>query len=75
MVFLIYAADRAKEIRTTASVNQDPTETLIRELKEQNEKLRSQLANGKVDLQDIQDLNNDVSLEHLSKEEMIASSV
>nr|XP_040578221.1 kinesin-like protein KIF28P isoform X1 [Lepeophtheirus salmonis]XP_040578231.1 kinesin-like protein KIF28P isoform X1 [Lepeophtheirus salmonis]XP_040578235.1 kinesin-like protein KIF28P isoform X1 [Lepeophtheirus salmonis] len=63
-------ADRAKQIRTTASVNEDPTETLIRELKQQNEKLRAQLANGKVDLTDIQELRNDVSIENLSKDEI-----
>ena len=33
------SADRAKQIKTTAKVNEDPTEKLIRELKEQNEKL------------------------------------
>ena len=33
------SADRAKQIKTTAKVNEDPTEKLIRELKEENEKL------------------------------------
>ena len=36
-------ADRAKQIKTTAVVNEDPTEKLIRELKEENEKLMNML--------------------------------
>lgn len=36
-------ADRAKQIKTTAKVNEDPTEKLIRELKEENEKLMEML--------------------------------
>lgn len=36
-------ADRAKQIKTTATVNEDPTEKLIRELKEENEKLMNML--------------------------------
>ena len=32
-------ADRAKQIKTSAKVNEDPTEKLIRELKEENDKL------------------------------------
>ena len=35
----VSSADRAKQIKTTAKVNEDPTEKLIRELKEENEKL------------------------------------
>ncbi|XP_033105762.1 kinesin-like protein KIF28P [Anneissia japonica] len=41
-------ADRAKQIKTKAVVNEDPTEKLIRELKEENEKLREALKNGGV---------------------------
>ena len=37
------SADRAKQIKTTAKVNEDPTEKLIRELKEENEKLMEML--------------------------------
>ena len=37
------SADRAKQIKTTAVVNEDPTEKLIRELKEENEKLMNML--------------------------------
>ena len=47
------AADRAKQIKTKAIVNEDPTEALIRELKEQNEKLKMQLQTGKVDTKDL----------------------
>ncbi|KAK7487439.1 hypothetical protein BaRGS_00021280, partial [Batillaria attramentaria] len=37
-------ADRAKQIKTKASVNEDPTDKLIRELQEENEKLKAMLA-------------------------------
>ena len=47
------SADRAKQIKTKAIVNEDPTEALIRELKEQNEKLKMQLQTGKVDTKDL----------------------
>ena len=54
MLFLSFAsADRAKQIKTKAIVNEDPTEALIRELKEQNEKLKMQLQTGKVDTKDL----------------------
>ena len=39
-------ADRAKQIKTKAVVNENPTDKLIRELKEANEKMRAQLAAG-----------------------------
>ena len=39
-------ADRAKQIKTKAVVNENPTDKLIRELKEANEKMRAQLASG-----------------------------
>ncbi|WAR06090.1 KIF28-like protein [Mya arenaria] len=43
-------ADRAKQIKTTAKVNEDPTAALIRELQEENEKLKAMLSSGKVDM-------------------------
>ncbi|XP_067143109.1 kinesin-like protein KIF28 [Centruroides vittatus] len=39
-------ADRAKEIKTCATVNEDPTEKLIRELRIENEKLKKMLEQG-----------------------------
>eukprot|EP00111_Clytia_hemisphaerica_P004193 TCONS_00011996-protein len=39
-------ADRAKQIKTKAVVNEDPTEKLIRDLQEENEKLKALLASG-----------------------------
>eukprot|EP00729_Bicosta_minor_P020384 gene20385-35548_t len=39
-------ADRAKQIKTKAVVNENPTDKLIRELKEANEKMKAMLANG-----------------------------
>ncbi|XP_070536744.1 kinesin-like protein KIF28 isoform X2 [Ptychodera flava] len=47
-------ADRAKQIKTQAVVNEDPTEKLIRELQEENEKLKKLMASGgKVSLNDL----------------------
>ncbi|EDO44751.1 predicted protein, partial [Nematostella vectensis] len=52
-------ADRAKQIKTTATVNEDPTEKLIRDLQEQNEKLMEMLKaaekGGKITLTDDDD--------------------
>ena len=43
----IITADRAKQIKTIATVNEDPTEKLLRELKEENERLKAQMASGR----------------------------
>ena len=40
--FVPPVADRAKQIKTKAVVNEDPTEKLLRELKEENDRLRKQ---------------------------------
>ena len=74
--FLIAStADRAKQIKTTATVNEDPTEKLIRNLKEENDKLKALLekANagesiGKIDDDDDDDDDN----EGLSEEGKVA---
>ncbi|XP_063871952.1 kinesin-like protein KIF28P [Scylla paramamosain] len=42
-------ADRAKQIKTKAVVNEDPTEKLLRELREENEKLKKMMQGGKID--------------------------
>lgn len=39
-------ADRAKAIKTTAVVNESPTDKLIRELREENQKLLEMLKGG-----------------------------
>lgn len=39
----LLAADRAKAIKTKAVVNESPTEKLIRELREENQRLLDQL--------------------------------
>ena len=54
-------ADRAKQIKTVATVNEDPTDALIRELKEQNERLKAQLATGVVTDDDVKDFGGDNS--------------
>jgi hypothetical protein len=41
-------ADRAKQIKTKAVVNESETEKLIRTLKEENDRLRKQLESGGV---------------------------
>lgn len=41
-------ADRAKQIKTKAVVNEDPTEKLIADLRAENERLKKQLAGEKV---------------------------
>ncbi len=51
----MFSADRAKQIKTKAHVNEDPTEALLRELREQNEKLKAMLKSGKVDDNDVAD--------------------
>ena len=40
------SADRAKQIKTVATINEDPTEILIRELRAENEKLKKMLERG-----------------------------
>ena len=41
--FLSFLADRAKSIKTKATVNESPTEKLIRELREENKKMMEML--------------------------------
>lgn len=43
-------ADRAKQIKTVAIVNEDPTEKLIRELRQENDRLRKMLEKGAMDV-------------------------
>jgi len=50
-------ADRAKRIKTKAVVNENPVEKMIRELKEENEKLKGLIDSGKIN----PDLNNKVT--------------
>lgn len=45
-----FAADRAKQIKTVAIVNEDPTEKLIRELRQENERLKRMLDKGAMDV-------------------------
>ena len=52
-ISLVLTADRAKQIKTKATVNEDPVEQMIRELKEENEKLRAKLKGGKLDKEDM----------------------
>lgn len=45
------SADRAKQIRTRAIVNEDPTEKLMRDLKVENQRLKTVLTRGTIDPQ------------------------
>ena len=59
---LYSSADRAKQIKTKATVNEDPTEKLIRELQEENEKLKAMLGgNVKMDVNDLKDEDEELS--------------
>lgn len=46
----VLLADRAKQIKTVAIVNEDPTEKLIRELRQENERLKKMLEKGAMDV-------------------------
>lgn len=46
----MFLADRAKQIKTVAIVNEDPTEKLIRELRQENDRLRKMLEKGAMDV-------------------------
>ncbi|TRY68620.1 hypothetical protein TCAL_12159 [Tigriopus californicus] len=48
-------ADRAKQIKTKATVNEDQTEKMLRELKAENERLLLLLNGGKMNTQDVKD--------------------
>ena len=54
--FVFIVADRAKQIKTKAVVNEDPTEKLIRELKEENERLKSRMKAGDIDDEELKDI-------------------
>ncbi|XP_077993433.1 kinesin-like protein KIF28 [Glandiceps talaboti] len=62
-------ADRAKQIKTAAVVNEDPTEKLIRELQEENEKLKLLMTSGgKVSLNDLADAEESAGMTEEEKE-------
>ena len=63
-----HAADRAKQIKTKAVVNEDPTDKLIRELKEENERLKARIKGGDVSEEELKDLagKDSVSKDELS---------
>lgn len=66
-------ADRAKQIKTSAKVNEDPTEKLIRELKEENDKLMEMLKKAQAGESvkiSADDDDDDGEKEGLSEEEM-----
>ena len=47
-----HTADRAKSIKTQATVNESPTDKLIRELREENAKLLEMIKKGNYQLTD-----------------------
>lgn len=48
-----YAADRAKSIKTQATVNESPTDKLIRELREENAKLLEMIKKGNYQITEV----------------------
>ncbi|KAK2174589.1 hypothetical protein NP493_790g01014 [Ridgeia piscesae] len=70
-------ASRAKAMKTKAVVNEDLTDTLIRELKEQNARLQEELKSGRLvpggDPKAVEDMNKQLEEEvRRNKEEMAA---
>ena len=63
------SADRAKQIKTKAVVNEDPTDKLIRELKEENERLKNRIKGGDVSEEELKDL---AGKDSVSKDELAA---
>ncbi|OWF37465.1 Kinesin-like protein KLP6 [Mizuhopecten yessoensis] len=61
-------ADRAKQIKTTASVNESPTDKLIRELQEENEKLKLMIESGNYEMIKQDDDDDDLTDEEKKKE-------
>ncbi|KAH9524310.1 Kinesin-like protein kif28p [Bulinus truncatus] len=59
-------ADRAKQIKTSATVNEDPTDKLIRELQEENEKLKAMLG-GNMKMEVMKDDDEDLTDEEIAK--------
>ncbi len=47
-MFSLSTADRAKSIKTTATVNESATDKLIRELREENARLLEMIKNGQL---------------------------
>ena len=64
-----FLADRAKQIKTKAVVNEDPTDKLIRELKEENERLKNRIKGGDVSEEELKDL---AGKDSVSKDELAA---
>ncbi|KAL8616438.1 hypothetical protein ACOMHN_041041 [Nucella lapillus] len=59
-------ADRAKQIKTKVTVNEDPTEKLIRELQEENDRLKAMLS-GNATMEVMKDDDEDLSDAELAK--------
>ncbi|XP_059144638.1 kinesin-like protein KIF28P isoform X3 [Physella acuta] len=60
-------ADRAKQIKTSATVNEDPTEKLIRELQEENEKLKAMLG-GEIKMEKLKGDHGELDDEGMEEE-------
>ena len=50
MFFLLRYANRAKNIKNKATINEDPKDALLREFQNEIEKLKKQLADGNIKL-------------------------
>lgn len=47
-----YSADRAKKIRVHAQVNESSTDKVLRQLREENDKLKKALERGVIEIRD-----------------------
>jgi kinesin family protein 1 len=54
-------ADRAKQIKTKAMINEDPTEKLIRDLREENARLKKALEAGHIDPDTFKDIKDNAN--------------
>lgn len=63
-------ADRAKQIKTTASVNESATDKLIRELQEENERLKKMMETGNFEMIKQDDDDDDLTDEEKKQEKL-----
>ena len=60
-------ADRAKKIKNKAVVNENPVEKLIRELREENERLKKSLGTGGLPMEGSQGMSQDGEQKNLAR--------
>uniref|UniRef100_A0A914W862 Kinesin-like protein 6 n=1 Tax=Plectus sambesii TaxID=2011161 RepID=A0A914W862_9BILA len=63
-------ADRAKQIKTRAIINEDPTEKMIRELQDENARLKKMVQGGGGSIEDHEDYKKELEENEREMEEM-----